>query len=269
MRDKIFRYLVGVQDLSWTSKLKINREYHIHMLPTKPQSTAKILEDGFKLFILCFPKVLPLALADAALSVLLYWLIPELNSPDMTILINAMADSMPYFFLYIIIMLLLQTAIFYRINAILTQSDRGNFDALLQAGKKLLPIFLATWLYTFFIVIGFMVIIPGILFAVSLRFFTPLILFENVTVFQSLQRSHQLVRGNWWRTALILMVPLVISMFIGVIATTVASGIFADKWLEQVTYLTMDKLFNPLFYAIMLLQYYDLQSEPVEKHFVA
>jgi hypothetical protein len=241
-------------------------------LPTKPRPTAKILEDGFKLFILCFPKVLPLALADAALSVLLYWLIPELNSPNFTILINAMADSMPYLFIYMIIMLLLQTAIFYRINAIITQSDMGNFDALLQAGKKLLPIFLATWLYTFLVGIGLMIIIPGILFAVSLRFFTPLILFDNATVFQSLQRSHQLVWGNWWRTAIILMVPLVISMSIGVIASTVADGIFADKLMTQFTYLTVDKLFNPLFYAIILLQYYDLkrsQNEPVEKHFVA
>jgi len=241
-------------------------------LPTKPQSTAKILEDGFELFALCFPKVLPLALADAALSALLYWLIPELNSPDMVILMNAVADSMPYLFLYMMIMLLLQTAIFCRLNAIITQSDRGNFDALLQAGKKLLPIFFATCLYMFLVAIGLMVLIPGMLFAVSLRFFTPLILFENATVFQSLQGSHQLVWGNWWRTASILMVPLVFSMFIGVVASVVASGIFADKWLGQVVYMVVDKLFNPLFYAVMLLQYYDLkrcQSEPVEKHFVA
>lgn len=251
-------------------------------LPNSPQPPAKILEYGIKLFIFCFPKVLPLALADAALSALLYWHIPELNYPDMVILINAMANSMSYFFFYIIVMLLLQTAIFYRINAIITQSDLGNFDALLQSAKKLLPIFLATWLYTFLVGFGLMVLIPGIILAVSMRFFTPLILFDNATVFDSLKRSHILVWGNWWRTANVLLMPLLISMFIALIASVAVQGIFTSlvaedqiNWLVQMTYMTVDKLFNPLFYAIILLQYYDLKQrnnkQPIqdEKYFVA
>lgn len=249
--------------------------------PTNGQSPTKIIENGFKLFILCFSKVLPLVLADAALSSLLYLLIPELNSPDVVILINTMTNYLPYLLLYVVMMLFLQTAIFCRINAIITQSDMGNIDALLQASKKLLPIFLATWLYTFLVGIGLMLLIPGVIFAVSLRFFTPLILFDNATVINSLQRSHQLVWGKWWQTAIVLMVPLLISMTIGVMATLMVEGIMSAiiaeqelNLLMQITYLTVDKLFNPLFYAIILLLYYDLKgenrlNERVEKQFVA
>ncbi|RKZ53627.1 MAG: hypothetical protein DRR08_27215 [Candidatus Parabeggiatoa sp. nov. 2] len=252
-------------------------------LPTQLQLVAKILDDGIKLFIRSFPKVLPLALADALLSALLHLLIPELNSPQPAVLIAAVMDSLIYLFLYVVLMLLLQAAIFYRLSAILTQSDMGNVDALLQAVKKWLPILLATWLYTFLCGVGLLVIIPGIILAVSLRFFIPLILFDNATVLESLQRSHQLVWGNWWHTAIVLTIPLLIIISVGVMSSAIVEGIltlstgFAKEQINlliQITYGTVDKLLSPLFYAIILIQYYDLkrrnkQQGYVEKHFIA
>ena len=215
------------------------------------------------------------------LSVLVHLLIPELNSPKLDVLIEGMANSLIYLFLYMVIILLLQTTIFYRINAIITQSDRGNFEALLQAIKKLLPIILATWLYTLLVILGLTVLIPGLILAVSLRFFTPLILFENATVFKALQRSHQLVWGNWWQTATILMVPLLVSMFFSVIASAIIEVSFEATLAQeqvhlimQLAYLVVEKLFNPFFYTIVLLQYYDLKQrnkhlEQRDKYFVA
>jgi hypothetical protein len=251
-------------------------------LPTKPQSIAKILEEGIKLFVLCFPKVLLLILIDISLSILLHLLIPELNSSEPEVTIAAVMDSMVFLFLYMIAMLVLHTAIFYQIGAIISHSDKGSFDALLQALQKLLPIFLATWLYAFLVGIGLMVVIPGIFFAVSLRFFTPLILFENATVHEALQQSYQLVRGNWWQTAAILTVPLFAAMFISVMLSGIVEGFLMSSttmikdnvnfWI-QIIYLTVDKLFNPLFYAIILMQYYDLKRRSkqhgFEKQFIA
>ncbi|OQY57355.1 MAG: hypothetical protein B6247_00535 [Candidatus Parabeggiatoa sp. nov. 2] len=215
-------------------------------LPTQLQLVAKILDDGIKLFIRSFPKVLPLALADALLSALLHLLIPELNSPQPAVLIAAVMDSLIYLFLYVVLMLLLQAAIFYRLSAILTQSDMG-------------------------------------ILAVSLRFFIPLILFDNATVLESLQRSHQLVWGNWWHTAIVLTIPLLIIISVGVMSSAIVEGIltlstgFAKEQINlliQITYGTVDKLLSPLFYAIILIQYYDLkrrnkQQGYVEKHFIA
>jgi hypothetical protein len=252
-------------------------------LPTQPQIIGKILDDGIKLFIRSFPKVLPFVLADALLSALLHLLIPELNSPKPAVLIAAVMDSLVYLFLYVVLMLLLQTAIFYRLGAILTQSDMGNVDALLQAVKKLLPILLATWLYTFLCGVGLLVIIPGIFLAVLLRFFTPLILFDNATVLESLLQSHRLVWGNWWHTAIVLTIPLLIIISVGIMSSVIVDGILTlsttftkeqINLLMQLTYGTVDKLLSPLFYAIILIQYYDLkrrskQQGNVEKHFIA
>ncbi len=250
-------------------------------LPNKPQPIFEIIEDGIKLFLFCFPKVLPLVLADAFFSVLLHLLIPELNSPEFNILMNALINFMGYLLLYMLVMLLLQIAIFYRIEAIIKHSDMDNFEALRLGVKKLLPILLATWLYTFLAGIGLMVLIPGVVLVVSLQFFTPLILFDNAGVLNSLQSSHRLVWGNWWRTAAVLMLSLLIIVLISMMSSTIVEvllgTIFAQdqiNLLMQLTYLIVDKLLSPLFFGIILLQYYDLkrrtgQNEPAKKYFVA
>ena len=251
--------------------------------PGKPKPIIHILESGMKLFIFCFSKVLPLTLIDVFLSVLLHWWMPELNSPDPKILMAVVMNSPLYLFSYTVAIIILHTAIFYRISLLSTQSDKGNFDALLHGVKKLLPILLATWLYTLLVGLGLILLVFGVILSVSLRFFTPLIILEEVDVLNALQRSHQLVWGNWWRTTAILMVPLLISISGGVMLSGIVEGILMSSTtfsqdqislLVQSAYIMVDKLLTPLFYAIMLIQYYDLKrcsalDKPLETHLLA
>jgi hypothetical protein len=253
-------------------------------LPSQPQSTSQILETGIQLFKLCFFKVLPLALVDVVFKILLHVTIPELNSPEPAILASAVMDSIIYLFFYLLLLLLLQAAIFYRINAIMTQSDFGNLEALLQGLKKLLPLFLATWLYYFLIGIGlFALIVPGIFLAIALAFFIPLLLFDNAPVFNSFKHSYQLVAGNWGRTVLILAFPFLFSISVGIFLTVIVENILnfsttlAPEQINeflQLTYITVDKLLNPLIYTFILVQYNDLKQRkkpfsPVNKQFIA
>ena len=253
-------------------------------LPTnQPQQIATILDDGIKLFLYSFPKVLPLVLADAFLSAMLHLIVPELNSPEPEVLIAAMTDSVVYLFFYAVAMLILQTAIFYRIGMIFTQSDTGNVPALLQGVKKLLPIVLATWLYTFLFGAGLLILIPGILFAVSLRFFTPLILFDNATVLESLLHSHKLVWGNWWHTAMVLLIPLMMIFSMALLSSIIVEIVLSSSTalateqinlVIQISYKIVDKLLNPLFYAMIVVQFYELKRltqshHPVENQLIA
>ncbi len=253
-------------------------------LPTnQPQPVAKILDDGMKLFFYSFPKVLPLVLADVLLSAMLHLIVPELNSPEPAVVIEALTNSVFYLFFYAVAMLILQAAIFYRIGMIFTQSDSGNIPALLQGVKKLLPIVLATWLYTFLSAVGLLILIPGILFAVSLRFFTPLILFDNATVLESLQHSHKLVWGNWWHTAMVLLIPLTMIFSVALLSSMIVETVLNSSTtlaaeqvnlVIQITYKIVDKLLNPLFYALIVVQFYELKRlnqshRPVENQLIA
>jgi hypothetical protein len=250
-------------------------------LPTQPQLTSEILGNSIKLFFFCFPKVLPLILVDVVLSILLHLHLPQLVSFEATVIIASMMDSWLYIFLYMLVALLLHTAIFYRIGAIINQFDMGNLDALLQAIKKFKPIFLATAFYTFLVTIGFMVVVPGIIFMVSLRFFTPLILFEDATVIDSLQQRHKLVWKNWFRTAIVLAIPVFFSMSVAGMLSGVVEELFSTTlakegvlFLMQITSLSADRLLLPFFYTVILLLYYDLkrrtkQYSQDEKHFIA
>ena len=249
-------------------------------LPTQPQLTSEILGDSIKLFFFCFPKVLPLILVDVVLSILLHLHLPPLTS-DVTVIIASMMDSFHVVCLYLLVALLLHTAIFYRIGAIINEFDMGNFDALLQAIKKFSPILLATVFYTFLVTIGFMVVVPGIIFIVSLQFFTPLILFEDAPVIESLQRSHKLVWENWFRTAIVLAIPFFFSMSMVGMLSGVVEELFRTTLVKeeilllmQITSLSVDRLLLPFFYAVILLLYYDLkrrtkQYSQDEKHFIA
>ncbi|RKZ40752.1 MAG: hypothetical protein DRQ49_07355 [Gammaproteobacteria bacterium] len=254
----------------------------MYKLPTQPQLLTKILEDSVKLFIFVMPKILPLVLADVVLSYLFHLVMPDLNSLEYTVIITTMMDSFIYAFLYMLITLVLHTAIFYRIGAMINQFDMGNLEALSQGIKKLGPIFLATGFYTFLVGMGLMAfVIPGAILAISLRFFTPLILFEDATAIDSLQRSHKLVWDNWLRTAIILSIPLSFTMFIGLTFSGLVEELFTTTFakeqvelLMQLTYLTIDKLLTPFFYAIILLQYYDLKRrtqtpDSGNKYFIA
>lgn len=244
-------------------------------LPTQPQSILSLLNEGINLFVFHFSKLLPLILIDVALSLWLHLWVPAINSPQPPVMIAAVQNHLSHLFLYSIVTLVLHTAIFYRIGLLIVQSDISNLQALFYSIKKLPPIFLATLLYFILAFLGLSLIIPGIFILVSLRFFTPIILFEQASVFDAFQKSHQLVWKNWWRTAVILMAPLLFSMFVGLMFSALVEGLLTMeatlqqaqiKLLVQLTYLTIDKLLTPLFYTVILLQYYDLKRRKQPSH---
>ncbi|MCK5719650.1 MAG: hypothetical protein KAH84_06830 [Thiomargarita sp.] len=234
-------------------------------LPTKPQLTGEVIKNSAYLFKLCFPKIFYFILIDIALSILFHISMPQINSLEPKTIMLAMEDSFIFITFYAVITVMIHTAMFYQIGMIAKQCDLGISVSLLKSLQKLLPIMLATILYLVLIGIGLMIIIPGIILAVSLRFFTPLILFENVSVMDSLKISYQLVRGNWLRTLVVLAIPLLFSMSLGIII----SGLFTNILIMQIVYLVVDKMLIPLFYAAILLQFYDLKLRnnlPIESN---
>ena len=77
--------------------------------------------------------------------------------------------------------------------------------------RRLLPVILASLLYGLAVLGGsLLVIIPGIIVWLSLAFYALCITLEGDGIIESLRHSHRLVWGNWWRTAMIGSVVLVV-----------------------------------------------------------
>lgn len=235
-------------------------------------SITKILDDGFQLYKRCFAYILPLVLIDAILAILINLLIP-LNAETPEALLTVIQENAAYFILYMVIIFILYSAIFYRISAIHNQSDINNWTALQEGLRKGLAIILAAMIYFFLVFIGFMIIIPGVILVVSLALFTPLIIVENASVFEALQRSHQMIWKNWWAAASLLSISILIVMSASMLSGSIIQIIFSSSLTEeqlmqliQFTSLTVDKLVSPFFYAVLLLLYYELKGEEKPKN---
>ena len=236
-------------------------------LPTQPQSIEEIIHGGIKLYVFCLPKILFFIVGIISLAILLHLHFPQSASSTPTAFVETVMDYPLLFMGYTLLILWLQLTIFYRMGTILFDNDVGNSKALQVGLKKLFPLFIATVLYTVIVAIASLLIIPGLFLVISLWFFMPLMLFEQHTIFSAFTKSYRLVQGHWWRTAIIFTFPLFLPFLIGIILqgfleTLLTATVHLEQlnWLIQLSYLVIDKLLTPLFYAIMLIQYHDLKK---------
>lgn len=83
---------------------------------------------------------------------------------------------------------------------------------------SILPVLAASILYSILVTVGTVLcIIPGIMIAVYLYFYMYVYIVEDRGVVDSLQRSYELVKGNWWVTFGYLIVFGIISFILSLI----------------------------------------------------
>jgi len=104
----------------------------------------------------------------------------------------------------------------------------------------ILPVFAASILYGIVVAIGAMLcLIPGIIAAIYLYFYMYAYIVEEKGVIDSLQRSYELVKGNWWSTLGYLFVWGVISVILSLIFAIPTLLVTLGAYM-QVDFLTSD-----------------------------
>lgn len=107
-------------------------------------------------------------------------------------------------------------------------------DAVSLAARKFLPYIAVSILYSLIVGVGtVLLILPGIFFGVKLVFCSYFILFDDKGVFSSLAASWQMLKGNWWRVfvllliwGIIVIVPTMFFVYLPRAAETVAYFVF-------------------------------------------
>ena len=95
-------------------------------------------------------------------------------------------------------------------------------DAFRQGLGLVLPAIAGGILLVLALIGGFLLlIIPGIYLSVALGLFYVVLVTERPNPITALRRSYRLVRGNWWRSATIITIPLVIIMALSVVVVFV------------------------------------------------
>lgn len=186
----------------------------MYSLPTEPGSIGHTLDAGFKLYIVSFKRVLAMSiLAVLSVAVPVVAVVLALatftggEQPGAAAIVLITVAVLAALSLY----LLFYLAAMCRIGGIAYGQDL-SFSACAATGlRRLFPVILASLLYGLAMLGGFMLlIIPGMILWISLAFYALCIVLEGDGVLESLRHSHRLVWGNWWRTAVIGSVVLVI-----------------------------------------------------------
>lgn len=155
-----------------------------------------------------------------------------------------------------------------RINSIKIQSPNSLHEDIATALKDFTPLLLVGFLYSIIVICGIaFLIIPGIIFAVSLMFAFVIRILEHHDVFESIVQSHRLVWGNWWYTVIIISVPVLLNLIAFLALLMFIVGLmtnFIPQW-EHAQLFTISLntilqiIFIPFIFTTILSLYYDLK----------
>jgi len=165
--------------------------------------------------------------------------------------------------------LLLQAVLFKRIAAAAHGRTETVQAELQQAMKVWLWMILVLIIYFIAVLLGFiLLVVPGVILAVSLMFSTFGVALEGQKPVEALNASHNLVWGHWWRTlGMLVLVYLPLLVLMSVIASMLgigASGLDAplrgrDIFSEAVLEMVFLAVFGPFIYSVLYVYYHDLK----------
>ncbi len=248
-------------------------------LSTKPQSIGKVLDESIRLFFASFKSVFLLSLIGCMAVISPNFIMSDFvalaQSGDPSQAQGMLGQFFAVLAIGMLVFLVFYNAMYYRINKISHGQESGTGESVAVGIKKLIPVIVAVILFSIAMVFGLLLlIIPGVILMLSMFFYQPLVVCDNLGPIAALKTSHNLVWGNWWRTATVFLVPFFILMALWFLAVMVAgivigaNGEFdagpgaAMSTANKVTYGTM-MLFYIIIYpymsAMMLVQLNDLK----------
>jgi hypothetical protein len=246
--------------------------------PSQPQSIGGVLDTTFQLYKVSLVKLIPLSLLMVIASSLQYIYVfarGGASPSDPLAMLNMMQG--PGYWLSLLAGMIGSTwilaAAYLKIAAIGTGGDLG-IGAALQASLARLPaLFLMVILFTLALMLGtLLLLIPGLILMVSLVLCFPTALFDGKGPVSALTESHRLVWGNWWRTAVMLTVGLIIivviyvvaGLIVGIVAPLLIGGEAEDAALFALVSVLlivvfMSLLLTPFYISLATAIYWDLK----------
>ena len=144
----------------------------------------------------------------------------------------------------------------------------------INAFARLVRAYVGLIISVIIICLGFILFFPGFYFLVSYAFFIPLLVLKDKRAWPTLKESFNLVRGHWWRTALVVIPPIIIFTGTGYMANFFVMTLWNSAGLSMdvalpLTTLTLScfitALFSPLYFSIVVVQLQDLFCRQVDE----
>jgi hypothetical protein len=250
------------------------------LYPQTPQSIGQVLDRGFSMYRAIFKPMLVTSMALGLLAQL-----PALAQHSFMLMapggqpgVSAIVTALVMFLLWLIVYFGMYNGWVMSLDSVARGGKAYGFGQSISAGlPKILPVIGGGILFVLAFLAGLvLLVIPGIILLGSLIFFMYFIVLENQGALESLQSSHKLVWGNWWRSATILTVAGIlyfVAMFIVMMVAGAAIGLStagapspedarATVSITMVFFVLVQGVLNgllmPLFTSIALVTFRDL-----------
>jgi hypothetical protein len=234
----------------------------------RPVSAGEVLDTGFRLFKASLVRCLPLSLAAVVMGQLpTVYTLASGRRPSVSL------ETDPMDLLLVIVAglanVLLWGAILLRQHAIAYGQASTLSADLRRVLSLLVPSIAMVLLSVLLIAVGLvLLVVPGLYLAVALLFAYPAMLLDGQSVTGAIRASLRLVRGNWWRTSLVLTVALfavivfyAVGSVVGLILSRLVGGgdVGTVFLVTSVITALIGALFTPFMVALSLAQYDDLK----------
>jgi hypothetical protein len=251
------------------------------MYASEPKTIGGVLDAGFALYRTGFREVTVTAAKGFAL-VLFFEVLMELIFGVSTASVGNVMDpegALPadmlaylgYLPVYMVVMIATFAAVALHLHRIASGADDAG-RGIYGAGLRRLPAYVGTIILYFLVVfLGMLLLfLPGMWAMVAFLFSYYVVVTEKLGPFRSMSRSYQLVKGNWWRTATVFTVAMIVVMIIQSAVVTVpafvtgflaASGEeISTTWFLVLNFLSAvgQTLSVPLLTAMILTLIHDL-----------
>jgi hypothetical protein len=232
--------------------------------PVSPQPIGGVLDSGFSLYRHSLKETFVFAFLSALVSAPAGRIVTPGEPVDVFMITVVSVVSF-------VLSLLLYAPIIAKIHAV-QHGERLTAGEAMAVSLRRFPVLLGViLLYFLAVLVGFVaLLIPGIFLAVAFVFAPIAAVTEPKGVIESLKYSFELVRGRWWRTAVLLtivgivafvlyiLVGLVVGIFVAIGGADVATPFQQLPWqIDFIVAPLIAAVLTPLFYALLMAIYAD------------
>jgi hypothetical protein len=238
--------------------------------PTAPSPIGGVLDNIFKLYSAALPVCWPISLISGLISLVpgIYIALKILDNPTRMVEMIYSPSFWGSYLVLFVISLVFMFAMLIRVAQVAV-GEEGTTGGAIARALGLLPRTLgASLLYMLAWIVGcILLVIPGIIWSISLLLAGAFIAVEDAGTIESLKSSRRLVKGNWWRTFTILTIAIIVAYLLMLTvqfgAGFVGRVLSADPVTVLITTTVISAILNvvvtPLYSATVLGIYFDLK----------
>lgn len=238
--------------------------------PERSRDLGALLRDSFSVYLRHFPTFLALgAVVVVPAELIVSGVGLEQLSSDYDATPGFAEAAIPAAVSYLVVAPLVTAICVHALLSVAGGGSPGAREAIVKGFEAFTPIFFAVLLAALGIVLGLILIVPGIYLFVRWYFVPQAVVLEGAREVGALRASGRLVEGAWWRTfgmvLLVNVLALLAAVLLGYPFVAIAEGTDRAVWAlaGQIVAVVVTQPFAALFATLL---YFDLRERKRTAH---